>query len=66
MRTYESFNEIERDLKKIGLERDIAFEELKIVKHDFEGYLEPLTWINSLFKKASKYGILLLIKKIMK
>lgn len=66
MKTYESFTEIERDLRKIGLERDIAFEELKIVKHDFEDYLKPLNWLNSIFKTVSKYGVLLMIKKIFK
>ncbi|APZ46353.1 hypothetical protein BW723_08605 [Polaribacter reichenbachii] len=66
MKTYTSFIEIEKDLKKLELEREIAKEELKIVKHNFEGILEPMNWINSLFKMLSKYGVLLMIKKILK
>lgn len=66
MKTYTSFLEIEKDLRKLELEKNIAKEELKIVKHNFEGILEPINWINSIFKTVSKYGILLLIKRIFK
>ncbi|WP_405565004.1 hypothetical protein [Polaribacter sp. Asnod6-C07] len=66
MKTYTSFIEIEKDLKKLELEREIANEELKIVKHNFEDILEPMNWINSAFKMISKYGVLLMIKKILK
>ncbi|WP_159947089.1 DUF6327 family protein [Polaribacter septentrionalilitoris] len=65
-RTYESFNEIEADLKKLYLEKEIAYEELKIVKHDFEDHLKPLNWLNSILKMISKYGVLLMIKKMFK
>ena len=36
MKTYHSFEQIEGDLKRLSLERQIALEELKIVKNDFE------------------------------
>ena len=66
MKTYTSFVEIENDLRKLALERDIAKEELKIVKHNFEDFLKPVHWINSVFRTISKYGILFLIKRVFK
>lgn len=66
MKPYETFDEIERDLKKLQLEKQIAVEEIKIVKHDFEDFLRPVNWLTSIFKIASKYGFLILIKKAFK
>ncbi len=66
MKTYTSFLEIEKDLRKLELEKDIAKEELKIVKHNFESILEPINWINSILKTISKFGVMLLIKKMLK
>lgn len=66
MKTYNSLKEIELDLKKVKLEREIAFEELKIAKHELEDSFKPFSIISSLLKFASKYGVLLLIKKIFK
>lgn len=66
MKIYESFDEIDRDLKKLSLEQQIAIEELKIVKSDVEHTLRPINILSSVFTYASRYGILLLIKKIFK
>lgn len=66
MKTYESFADIEKEVKKLALEKEIAFEELKIVKHDFEDVLKPINWLNSILKVASKYGFLMLFKKVFK
>lgn len=66
MKTYQSFEEIERDLKQLSLERKIAVEELKIVKNDFEESIKPISILTSIFKFFSKYGVLMLIKKIFK
>lgn len=66
MKTYETFEEIDNDLKKLKLERDIAIEELKIVKYNFEEFLKPINWLTTVFRMASKYGFLLVIKKIFK
>lgn len=63
---YTSFNQIDKDLKKISLEQQIAVEELKLVKSDVESTLKPLSILSSVFTFVSKYGILLLIKKIFK
>lgn len=63
---YQSFNEIQADLKKLYLEKEIAYEELKIVKRDFEDYLKPINWLHSTLKTISKYGVIFMIKKMFK
>ena len=35
MKTYTTFEEIDNDLKRYKLERDIAWEELKLTKSEF-------------------------------
>ena len=66
MKIYTSFEEIDRDLKQLALERDIALEELKVVKNDFEESLKPLNILSSSLKFLSKYSALVFIKKIFK
>lgn len=66
MKKYKSFKEIELDLKQYSLEKEIALEELKIVKSDFENHLKPLNLLGSVAKFASKYGLLFLLKKMFK
>ena len=66
MKTYENFNEIEKDLQLLRLEKEIALEELKLVKHDLNESLKPINWITIILKQVSKYGFLLLIKKVFK
>ncbi|TMM32326.1 hypothetical protein FDT66_02340 [Polaribacter aestuariivivens] len=66
MKKYTNFSDIERDLKMLSLERQIALEELKIVKSDFVNQLKPLTMVGNFLKFASKYGLLILVKKIFK
>ena len=48
------------------LERQIALEELKGVKHDFEQKLKPINMIGGVLKFVSKYGLLMIFKKIFK
>jgi len=66
MRAYESFEQIEADLKRLSLERQIGLEELKLVKNDFQDSLKPLNMLKGVFKFASKYGALVLLKKIFR
>lgn len=66
MKKYKSFKEIELDLKQYSLEKEIALEELKIVKSDVENQLKPLSLLGSAAKFASKYGFLFLLKRIFK
>ena len=66
MKIYESFDEINRDLRKLSLEKQIALEELKVVKSSFGEMIKPTSIISSVLKIVSKYGFLMLIKKIFK
>ena len=66
MKIYNTFEEIEYDLKRLNLERKIAYEELKGIKSDFKEDLQPLNWVQTVFKFAAKYGFFMLLKKIVK
>lgn len=66
MKTYNSYEDIERDLKRYKLERQIALEELKAIKGEFKEDLQPFNWVKTGFHYASKFGVMLLIKKILR
>lgn len=66
MKVYQSFDEIDRELRKLSLERQIAYEELKSVKNDFEESIKPMSMIGGLLKFFSKYGALMLVKRFFK
>lgn len=66
MSTYKSFDEIDYNLNRLKLERQIAWEELKGVKNDFQDDMKPLNWVNTGLKVAGKYGVLVLLKKLIK
>ena len=63
---YQSFEEIEMDLKLLSLQRQITVEELSSLKHQFQEDLQPLNWIQSGFKIAKKFSTLMILKKIFK
>ena len=63
---YNSFKEIELDLKRLSLQRQILVEELKQQKHNVAEDLKPYNLVNWALKFARKYGALMLIKKIFK
>jgi hypothetical protein len=65
MKTYTSFEEIDNDLKRYKLERDIAWEELKLIKTEFKEDLQPLNWISTALKLTGKYSFIALIRKWM-
>ena len=65
-KNYQSFEEIEMDLKLLSLQRQIAVEELNGLKQQFQEDLQPLHWIQSGFKIARKLSTLMLLKKIFK
>ncbi|MEP3837255.1 MAG: hypothetical protein ABJM36_06380 [Algibacter sp.] len=66
MKTYHDIESLERDLKILNLERQIAFEEIKSVKEAYKEDLKPYNWIQSAVKIAGKFGGMLLLKKIIK
>ncbi|WP_178984825.1 DUF6327 family protein [Winogradskyella helgolandensis] len=63
MEPYTTFEDIDNDLKRFKLERDIAWEELKLTKNEFKEDLEPLNWISSALKLTGKYSFIALIRK---
>ena len=66
MKKYSSFEEIDNDLKRLSLEREIAWEELKNHKEEFKQDIQPPEWIHAIMKLIGKYGFLILIKKFLK
>ncbi|MUU77596.1 DUF6327 family protein [Winogradskyella endarachnes] len=63
MKTYTSFNDINNDLKRYKLERDIAWEELKLIKNEYKEDLQPLNWVSTALKLTGKYSVVALIRK---
>ncbi|MEM1001585.1 MAG: DUF6327 family protein [Bacteroidota bacterium] len=66
MKVYESFEEIDLELKKLSLERQIAIEELKLTQNQIKDDLAPLNWLNSLMKMAVKQGFSILIVRLIR
>ncbi|MGB5171745.1 DUF6327 family protein [Eudoraea sp.] len=66
MKSYKNFEEIEYDLKRLNLEREIALEELKAVKQEFKKDLQPPNWVNLILSLGKKYGSYFFIKKLLK
>jgi hypothetical protein len=66
MKTYKSLKELEYDLKRLNLERQIALEELKIATNDIQDSLKPARWVVSISKFLGKYGLWVLLRKIIK
>lgn len=66
MRHYRTKSDIKKDLRRLQLERQIALEELKTIKGEFQDHLHPNQWIQMGLKLMSKFWIMLLIKKIIK
>lgn len=66
MKQYRTQKDIKKDLHRLQLEKQIAWEELKVVKSDFKETLQPYAWLQTGFKMASKVGVMMLIKKIIR
>ncbi|WP_228852130.1 hypothetical protein [Aegicerativicinus sediminis] len=61
---YSSFKEIEYDLKRLSLERQIALEELKGIRYEFKEDLRPAGWIDSVVSYVSRLGGIILLRKL--
>ena len=66
MKKYQSFEDIETDLKRLSLERKIALEEMKLLKSEFKEGLKPTNWFATVLAVAGKYGFYVLLKKFLK
>ncbi|AXT54140.1 hypothetical protein D1818_20400 [Aquimarina sp. BL5] len=65
-KTYTSFKEIEQDLRKLSLQRQISLEEMKLLKSEFKDDLQPYQWVSTVLSAVKKYSIFYLIKKFFK
>jgi hypothetical protein len=66
MKTYKNFDEIELDLKRLNLERQIAWEELKGMKREVEADLSPYRWISTFLSVLKKYGFIYFVRKVLR
>lgn len=66
MKTYKTLDDIEFDLRKLTLERNIALEEIKVAKGDFVESIQPAQWMQTGFKMAGKIGLMMFVKKLFK
>ncbi|WGD35044.1 hypothetical protein [Olleya sp. YS] len=66
MKQYNTQEDIERDIRRLSLEKQIAWEELKIIKEDFRDALQPSHWLQTGFKMFTKLGLMMLVKKIIR
>ena len=64
MRIYNSFEEIDFDVKRLNLERKIAWEKIKHSSNEVQESFSPYNWIPTILSSIKKFGILLLLKKI--
>lgn len=66
MKTYNNFESIERDLKILNLERKIAIEQIKHLKHEYQDCLKPPNWLQTGMDILGKISTLLMLKKAFK
>lgn len=66
MDKYQSFEDIKYDLKRLNLERQIAFEQVKGLKHEVEDDLGPYQWLQTALGAVKKFGTMYFIKKLVK
>ena len=66
MKTYNSIDEINQDLKRLKLEREIAWEEMKGLKYDVQDDLSTYNWLSTAASAVKKYGILYFIRKLLR
>ena len=66
MKTYHSFADIDLDLKRLKLERQIGKEQLIGLKGELSENLKPKNWIGTAMSFGWKYGIFILAKRLFK
>lgn len=66
MKNYQSFHDIEQDLKRLKLERHIALEEMKLSKNKLKDNFYQNSWLNLAIGVVGKYGFYVLLKRFIK
>ena len=63
---FNSMLEISMELRTLNLKRKIKMEEMKLLKHQVKQDLHPLHWMGTIFGLIKKYGVVYMIRKILK
>ncbi|MGB5229789.1 MAG: hypothetical protein WBN55_16090 [Eudoraea sp.] len=66
MREYKNKDEINHALKRLSLERQIAWEEIKGLKGDFKESIQPYNWFGPILSYAKQYGFLYFIRLLFR
>lgn len=66
MKTYKTLDDIDYDLKRLTLERNIALEEVKGAKGQFVESLQPAQWMLTGIKILGKVGVMMFVKKLFR
>ncbi|WP_435138816.1 hypothetical protein [Formosa sp. A9] len=61
---FKTFKEVEYELKRLDLERKIAWEEMRGLKGQVKEDLQPVNWVQSALSIGFKYGAFALFKKL--
>ena len=65
MKVFNSFNQVEFELRKLNLERKISIEELRAKGYEMKGIFS-FNWKSSAIKSVGKFGLLFLLKRLFK
>ena len=65
-KSYRNQKEIAKELKKLKLQRRIAFEEMKLIKHEFKEDISINNWITTAVKTITRIGVFNLVRKIVR
>ncbi|MFS4417338.1 hypothetical protein [Maribacter sp. 2307ULW6-5] len=63
---YTSLKDIDLQLKMLDLRRQIEWEEVKLVQHQVKKDLHHMNFLASLLDGFKKYGLMLLLKKVLR
>jgi len=66
MDRFNSFKELEMELKRLSLEREIAKEKLKGSKLEIQSEIDSINWLKSAVNVFKKYGALVLLRRLLK
>ena len=66
MNPFNSFKELEMELRRLSLEREIAKERLKGSKLEIQSEIDSINWLKSAVNILKKYGALVFLRKILK
>lgn len=66
MKQYNTYEDVQRDLKRLNLERHIAWENMKLQKNKIGDELQPKQWMVTVYKVVQKYGVYILMRRLLR